>query len=259
MTNSGVRDPLSSVIAAIAEKPYSPATRNLVERTLEEELAATAQFRGFTIPEFIRMMRLSIVATGFTRAGIKDVQVLNKLAEAVPEGLDIDIIFREIDENGRRSLWQYTTAARDARELCEVWGRSHEFTVWHNFGMYAMFMAGIFPDILKTRKKWTVNVAYYESTGSQAFLQAAVATPDLESAVLTDIARNFRGYRRVLNLAGSLVGTPAKQTAFRDIVASYEHRAQANEKRQRQGIDNVLLLPAVQTTGSETKPNYNCI
>ena len=255
MDDSGVQDSLISVKAAIAEHPYSPATKNLVERTLEKELQASALVRGFTVQEFLNLVRLSIVATGYSKAGITNVRVLDVLAETVPEDLNAETFFPEIDENGRRNLWQYVTAARDAKELCSVLGKTHEFTVWHDFGMYAMFVSGIFPDVLLSRKKSAVGVPYYERTGSEAFKFAAKTGKDVDVSVFLDLARNFTGYRRVLNVAGSLIGTPAARTVARDIIESYELKAQVAEKQRRPGIDNILLTPTINQTGFESKPS----
>ncbi len=216
---------LSSVKASIAKNPNSQATRDAVQETLDDVLDSTQGFQRFSQQDFTNLTRIIIIAVGYTRGGVTNIRILNELAAAVPSQLGIESLFPEVREDGRRGLWLVGSAVMEASTYAQVMGEGYALNILGQCGRYAYFVAGVFPDVLlASERKRGIDVRYFDMWGSAAFnlasKQSSIGGTDTQK-IFSELAANFSGYRRILNVAGGLVGTPARRTVAKEIVESY--------------------------------------
>ncbi|MBI3036734.1 hypothetical protein HYY73_03205 [Candidatus Woesearchaeota archaeon] len=234
---------LADVKTSIEKYPDSQTTRRAVRETLDAVLEETKGVGRFTPQDFMSLMQTVIIAVGYTRGGVTNISILNELAASVPPQLGVESLFPEVREDGRRGLWLVGSAVAEAGMYAQVMGESHALNVLGQYGRYAYFVAGVFPDILlANERKKGIGISYFDRWGSAAFDMASrqrVVSGTDEQKVFRELAANFSGYRRMLNVAGGLVGTHARRTVEREIVESYLTAQQGNLK----GISNPFGLP----------------
>lgn len=220
-----LKDSFASVKTRIEKGPNTQATRDAVQETLDEVLDSTQGFQRFNQQDFTNLMRTVIIAVGYTRGGVTNVRILNELAASVPSQLGVESLFPEVREDGKRGLWLVGSAVVEADRYVEVMGESYTLRILGQCGRYAYFVAGVFPDLLlANERKKGVDVRYFETWGSAAFdmasKQTIIGKTDTPE-IFRELAANFQGYRRMLNVAGGLVGTLARKTVAKEIVESY--------------------------------------
>lgn len=216
---------LISVRTAILEDPHAERTKEFVERELEEVQNHLSDFQPYNMADFLHFSQLMTLGIGFTRRDISDIPLLLTVADVIPESLGIDILFPVVYENGKRGLWSYDTVLEALPKLTQTTGKSRAFILQRSYGKYALFVSGIFPDILaRVGKKGGVDIEYYEKTGATALNYAAKSSvvQDAPFALtLEQLARHFSEYRQLLNEAGALIGTQAKQTFVDDLMEKH--------------------------------------
>ncbi|MBI2580931.1 hypothetical protein HYV85_03945 [Candidatus Woesearchaeota archaeon] len=220
-----LEDSLTAVKTSIGKNPDSHTTKEAVQGTLDVVLEGTQGFRKFSPQDFTSLMQTVIIAVGYTRGGVTDIRILNELASAVPSKLGIDALFPEVREDGRKGLWLVGSAVLDIERYTQVMGEGYALNILTQCGRYAYFVAGVFPDLLlASERKKGVDVRYFDTWGSAAFdiasKQTVISGTDAPE-IFRELAANFQGYRRILNAAGGLVGTPARRTVEKEIVESH--------------------------------------
>ena len=237
-----LEDSLTSVKASIGKNPNSQATREAVQETLDAVLESTQGIGKFTQQDFMNLMQTTIIAVGYTRGGVTDIRILNELAAAVPSQLGIESLF-PLREDGKRGLWLVGSSVIEAERYAQAMGEGYALNVLGKCGRYAYFVAGVFPDLLlANERKKGVDVRYFDTWGSIAFDMASKQTriggTDARE-VFRKLSANFSGYRRMLNVAGGLIGTSARKTVEREIVESYL----ATQHSDPKGISDAFSLP----------------
>lgn len=216
---------LTAVKTSIEKDPSSHATRKAVQGTLDAVLDGTQGIKEFSQQDFTNLMRTVIIAVGYTRGGVTNISILNELAASVPSQLGVESLFPEVREDGRRGVWLVGSAVINAKRYAQAMGEGYALRVFGQCGRYAYFVAGVFPDmLLANERKKGVDVNYFDTWGSAAFKlasnQSSIGGTDAQE-VFRELAANFSGYRRMLNVAGGLVGTPARRTVAKEMVEGY--------------------------------------
>lgn len=252
-----MEDSLTAVKASIEKDPASHATRKAVQGTLDAVLEGTQGIREFSQQDFTNLMRTVIIAVGYTRGGVTDICILNELAASVPSQLGVESLFPEVREDGKRGLWLVGSAVIGASTYAQAMGEGYALHILGQCGRYAYFVAGVFPDmLLANERKKGVDVTYFETWGSAAFnlasKQSSIGGTDTQE-VFRELAANFSGYRRMLNVAGGLVGTPARMTVEKEIVESYLTAQHGNPR----GINNTFDLPLYDPRAASPQLGFN--
>jgi hypothetical protein len=230
-------------------KQLSPQSKKEADTLVNAAFENIRGLQGFTLKDFLNMIQISVIGVAYSEKGIKDPFLLMALTNVVPEDLSPKSVYRK-DDNGKPRLWYFSDLKEEVKSKPpeDNYGKYYLF---RSYGEYALFVSGIFSDMLFNKRKLTVDIPYYECTGASAFHSASnskVVADSVAASSLEELAIHFKTYRYMLTKASAKIGAPARRRFLEDTFeklglvkiqshAYYKEKAEAALQRKKEIAD----------------------
>jgi hypothetical protein len=230
---STLADALTSIKTAVSDDRPSDGAHRFVEDTVLHILEETRGLQAFSPEDFLHLLQISILGAAYINHNISDLPLLNTLSDVVPSSFGIHLVYPSLSSEGAPSLWYYDEVLQALPHIPRTESSDPIYRLLRAFGEYSLRISGLFPDLIAPKdrvggplaadRKTFDGVTYFEQFGQMA-LSSAGRRPIVQGTVIGEnleyIAGRFSFFRQLLNEAGAMVGTSAKQRFVEDLMAA---------------------------------------